>query len=319
MEEIKNGVLQGTGQLDWFQGANSPIVPDINVSDWKDYKIEHEIQWTGTYDTLFCVTYSALDCIGSLFMYYIANGLMAPDNVKWLQDNGYFKNGFINFNERFIGTLGGTTNQGAYQFKVANAINNNGLIPQDMFPLADNFNDNIDTKFITTNMRILAAEFRKRFTINFEWVTDFIEAIKHSPIQVTVKYADYNNPEDILKPEGTPNHAVKCVYKNNLYNEIDDTYWQRYKRYDPAYTYSPMSFKLTINNISMDTNKWLKDNDKKWVRNSNSGAFGRVLQEKLFVFNSIDRGALALLDDKVRENGVQITNNEWEQLPKQNF
>lgn len=318
--QIKNGVLQGVGQFDWYQGANSPIVSDINVDDWKAYKIEHEIQWTGTYDTLFCVTYSALDCIGSLFMYYLANNLISKENVKWLKDNGYFKNGFINFNERFTAILGETTNHGAYQYKVANAINNNGLIPQDNFPLADNFQDNIDPKFIAAEMKLLASEFNKRFTINFEWVTDLKEALKHSPVQVTVRYADYSKPEDILAPEGSPNHAVKTVYAIQEYDEIDDTYWQQYKRYNPNFVFSPMAFKLTVNNnISMDTTKWLKDNDKKWVRNTVTGAFGRVLQGKLFTFQTSDRAALALLDDRVRENGVQINNEEWGQLPKQNF
>ena len=67
-------------------GANSAITHDIIVDDWKDYKIEHEIQWTGTYDTLFCVTYSALDVIGSLFMYYLKNNLISPENVLlWLK------------------------------------------------------------------------------------------------------------------------------------------------------------------------------------------------------------------------------------------
>ena len=321
MEEIK-GVLFGTGQFDWFASGNSSITHDIVVDDWKDYKIEHEIQWTGTYDTLFCVTYSALDVIGSLFMYYLSHNLISPENVLWLKDNGYFKNGFINFNERFSAINGETSNNGAYQYKVANGIKNYGLIPQDLFPLADNFKDNIDKKFITEKMYELGKEFLKRFSINYEWVTDLKESIKSSPVQLIVKFANYENPNDILEPKGEPNHAVKCVYICDEYHEIDDTYWQQYKRYHPDYTFSPMAFKLTSNNTTMtpqEVTQFLKTNDKKWVRNSQTGSFGRILQGKLFTFETKDRAALALLDDRVRTNGVQITNDIWFALPKTNF
>jgi len=76
---------------------------------------------------------------------------------------------------------------------------------------------------------------------------------------------------------------------------------------------------ITITNKNMDIEKFVKDNDKKWVRNYNTGAFGRILQGKLFIGTSTDRMTLMLLDDKVRENGVQISDSEWKQLPKEDF
>jgi hypothetical protein len=69
----------------------------------------------------------------------------------------------------------------------------------------------------------------------------------------------------------------------------------------------------------MDIAKFVKDNDLKWVRNQNSGDFGRILQGKLFLLPTADRATLALLDDKVRTNGINITDEEWSQLPSQNF
>jgi hypothetical protein len=69
----------------------------------------------------------------------------------------------------------------------------------------------------------------------------------------------------------------------------------------------------------MDVQKFLKDNDLKWVRNQNTGAFGRVLQNKLRVVATADRGTLILLDDKVRTDGVNIPNDQWESLPKELF
>ncbi len=318
----KSGVLLGQGQYDWIAGGNSAIVNEILVpnGDWKLWHIEHNIQWTGSYDTEFCVTFSALEVLGSLFMYYLAHNMISPDNVLWLKNNGYFKNGFINFNERFTAILGGTTTEGAYQYKVANAIKNYGFIPQDMFQLAPDFNDNIDPKFITQAMYDLGKEFLKRFSINYEWVTDVPTALKSSPVQMIVRFADYVNPTDILAPQGDTNHAVKGVYSVPQYNEIEDTYWQVYKRYNPDFTHSFLAYHLTVNNnIPMDTQTFLKANDQKWVRNTNTGAFGRILQGKLFLLPSTDRATLALLDDKVRTNGIQISDAEWKQLPQTNF
>lgn len=69
----------------------------------------------------------------------------------------------------------------------------------------------------------------------------------------------------------------------------------------------------------MDYTKWLKDNDLKWVRNIKTGSFGRILQGELKTFQTLDRACLALIDDKVRDNGIQIDDNLWNNLPKNNF
>jgi hypothetical protein len=169
-------------------------------------------------------------------------------------------------------------------------------------------------------MYALGKEFLKRFNINYEWVDNFSEELKYSPIQNVVSFENYVNPTDNLSPPGDTKHAVEGVFATAIYNEERDTYWQIFKRYNPAFTHSYMSFKLTINNNnSMDTAKFLKDNDLKWVRNSNTGAFGRIMQGKLFTIQTTDRAALILLDDKVRTNGITIPNNEWVQLPQANF
>jgi len=321
---INPDVLKGQGQYDWIAGGNSPIVRKVlNPSlDWKPYHLEHEIQFINSnkpYDTEFCVSFSANKIIGALFMYYLKNNLIAPEGVKWLQDNGYFLDGIINFNERFTAINGQTTAQGAYQYKVANGIKNNGLIPQPMFPYATDFQDNIDPKFITQAMKDLGKEFLKRFQINYEWAPD-TSWLQYSPLQGIVRYADYVNPTDILAPQGDINHAIEVVFKTDTYDEIDDSYYQIYKRYAPNYVESLLSYNLTINNlITMDIQSFLKTNDQKWVRNTNTGAFGRVLQDKLFLLPTTDRATLALLDDKVRTNGVQITDEEWKQLSSVNF
>jgi len=147
------------------------------------------------YDTEFCVSFSANKIIGALFTYYIINNLISAEDLAWLKDpvvNGvhypsYLLNGFINFNERFTAINGQTSAHGAYQYLVANGIHNCGLIPQPMFPYADNFNDNIDAKFITQEMKDLGKEFIKRFPINYEWVND-TSYLQYCPLQGIVEF-----------------------------------------------------------------------------------------------------------------------------------
>jgi hypothetical protein len=75
---------------------------------------------------------------------------------------------------------------------------------------------------------------------------------------------------------------------------------------------------IQINNfMEKDSEQFLKDNDLKFVQNSNSGQFGRIMQGRLMVVDSDDRGTLMLLDDKMRtEPSIKITQAEWEELDK---
>jgi hypothetical protein len=318
--EIKSGVLIGRGEFDWHAGGNSPIVrtelmPD---KDWKKIELEHEIQFNNQslYDTLFCVTYADLKAIAKLLTHLEALGRFTPTQLARLAK--YKKNGKYNFSERFTGTLGETTTQGAYQFKIAQAIRNFGLIPQDMFPLADNFNDNIDKRFITKEMYDCGKEFLDIVAVNYEWVDNMPEYLKYSPIPLIVKFANYINPEDILAPEGATDHQVCGVLSTPQYNEIEDTYWQRYKRYRPDKTFSFMAFYLTINNNNMNVEKFILENDTNLVRNVNTGAYGVVYAKKLMEIKA-ERAGLYMIDRDARGligkgKTVTITNEEWEQI-----
>jgi hypothetical protein len=318
--EIKSGVLKGRGEFDWQAGGNSPIVrknlmPDKN---WKKIELDHEIQFNSQdlYDTLFCVTYADLKTIAKILTYLELIGAFSPAQLIIL--NKYKKNGKYNFSERFTGTLGETTTQGAYQFKIAQAIRNYGLIPQDMFPLANNFNDNIDKKFITEEMYAAGRELLSVIAINYEWVDDMINYLQYSPIPNIVRYANYENPDDILAPQGIINHQVCGVFATPEYHEIEDSYYQRYKKYKPDFTYNHMAFYITINQNNMNVAKWIADNDKNQVRNVNTGAYGVVYANKLMEIKP-ERAGLYMIDRDARGligkcKTVTLTNDEWEQI-----
>jgi len=318
--EIISGIKIGRGEFDWQASGNSPIIREELMPDknWKKIELDHEIQFNypALYDTLFCVTYASLKAIAKLLTYLESIGRFTPTQLTIL--NKYKKNGKYNFSERFTGTLGETTDQGAYQYKVANAIKNYGLIPQDMFPLADNFKDNISKEFITQEMLDCGKQFLDIVAINYEWVTNMLDYLKYSPIPLIVRYADYQNPEDILAPQGALNHQVCGVLATPEYNEIEDTYHQRYKKYKPEFTHHHMAFYITINNKSMDVAKFIKDNDTNQVRNVNTGGYGviyggklmQIKQERAGVY-MIDRDARGLIG---KGKTVSITDAEWQQI-----
>lgn len=317
--ELKSGVKIGYGEKDWFAGGNSPIVHEILMpeKDWKKIGLDHEIQfnYSSLYDTQFCVTYSSLKAIAKLLTYLESIGRFTPTQLAVL--NKYKKNGKYNFSERFTATLGGTTKNGAYQFKIAQAIRNYGLIPQDMFPLADNFQDNIDPKFITQEMYDCGKEILDIIAINYEWV-DSIDYLQYSPIPLIVRFANYEKPEDILAPDGALNHQVCGVLATPEYHEIEDTYNQRYKRYRPDKTFHLMAFYITINNKSMDVKKFISENDKNQVRNTNTGAYGVVYGGKLMEIRQ-ERAGLYMIDRDARGligagKTVSITDAEWRQI-----
>lgn len=332
--EPKPNALLGKGEFDWFAGANSPIVRKVILKggNWKERAIPHEIQVVGygtlkQYDTLECGLFNGLtDGHEYLFMEMLRQNLIPAETVAWLNDPtvgdkhypSYFKDGFINFSERYSAIKGGITSQGTYQFKNAQGAKNWGFIPDDMFPHADNFADEINPEFLTAEMEALGKELLKHLAFNYEWVNpdDTKEFLEYSPLSTIGQYAD---GDGILDPPTALGHNMLLVNETDDYREVDDSYWRQFKKYKKNKLQSFMAFYITpLKNITMDTSKWIKDNDLKWVQISagaNAGQFGRVLRGKLMMFVSSDRGTLALLDDKMRsEPSIKIIQSEFDAL-----
>jgi hypothetical protein len=331
-----NWVLWTYWEWDWIAWWNSPLKPEKrNMTwDWKMYAPEHEIQFINwkldPFETSFCVTFSALDSIETEFNYLLANWLVPQEDVKWLNNNWYFKNWKINLSDRFTWILWETTKTWAYLFKIARAIIDYWLIPENMLPLnVDTYEEFVDKTKITDKMYEVWREFNKRFIINYEWITldnspisknDLKENLKVSPMQCVVRYDDW---DWILNPSWMLNHAVMCnwYHESSDAEDINDSYWREQKRYSREHPRSYLQFYITFKNkeINMDKVKFYKDNDQKWVRNINTGAFWKVLKWKLYVADTKDRMVLMLVDEAHRSNWVSVTDVEWQTLDKVTF
>jgi hypothetical protein len=308
------GVIIGQHVGDFVLGSSSPIKPaKISDGNWSYYKPEHEKQNRG-FETYACTLFSGLDCLETLFMYYLHKGWIPADDVNWLKENGYFKNGYINFSDRYPAQFADIEiGKGTYQYKANNSILDH-LIPEDMMSY-DN-NNYYDLSKTTPAMEELAKEFKRRFYPNWYWVEEKTEeALKSSPLQAVVPYAD---GAGILCPKNNYNHAIMIEEEQDYYL-INDSYTFENKRYCKERVTSFVGFSLTLKTMIQDVAKWLKDNDLKFVRNSNTGAFARVLQNKLRTIKTDDRGTLLLLDEAHRKNGVTITDSEWASLPSEQF
>ena len=289
--------------------------------DWTKYLPTYEKQRLADLETYNCVGFSACNVIETYFTYLISEKKISNINYEWLVTNGYIENGRINFSDRFVGQKAGTKiGVGNTGSRVANAIHNNGLIPERLWPFEYGMDAEEYYSKIPTNLTILGLEFAERFIINFEsfWVKDIKEALKYSPVQVYVN-AWYSKNGKYYNPNNHFNHAVER-YKSNT-KQILDHYDPFLKTLITDYNYFPSGYKYTVKEIinPMNVEEFLRDNDLLFVRNSKTGQFGRIMQEKLKVVETKDRGTLLLLDDAVRKNGRTLSEDEWSQLPIEKF
>lgn len=305
MGEIKynTGLLIDQRETDYILGS-SPVEKEIlNPGlDWEIYVPEHETQARRFYDTMSCVTYSATDCLEYLFNHAIQHERISQEDINWLDEKGYFKNGMINFNERFTAILGGTTRTGAYQYKVGDAIRKHGLVPQDMVKFPDLQEDYFKCDF-TKEVYDLGKEFIERFPINYQWARDIKEALKYGPVQVCVYFM---NGEGILCPTRNPQHAIVAINATDDYVKMDESYSQQFKKYCYKAIYSPMLYTINFKKNNMILKKedgnpdiWLIiESNKTKINISDMPSFIPLNQS----FQEVRAGSL----DKYKENGSYL-------------
>lgn len=324
-ENNKTGFIDGSQKTDFLFGVSSPLKNEIlqENGNWSEYKPQHEVQVSRYFDTWGCTCFAGTDAIETLFMYYLHNNLIPAGHVKWLVDNGYLVNGFINFSDRRACNFADITiGTGTYLYKAMDAIRKHPLPQADChFPAEIKAEEFYNTDDFTEAMDKKEEEFKKRFQLNWYWADDPKEAIKYSPLVATVRYS---NDTGLLTPEGNHNH---CIMVESGYKDawlINESYQQENKTYKEGYVKNFIGWKLTIlNENTMDITKFLKDNDQCLVRNTDNGSYGVVLQGKLRVITP-ERAGLFMVDREARgiigkKKMVSINHDVWFQLPKTDF
>ena len=125
---MKNtGVVIKHQEADYIAGT----IPYKEVcNDWTQFLPFGEKQHSVYFDTMACVTFSALNIIEIQLNQLLFKGLIPQDAIKFFSDEGYLLNGQFNFSDRFTAKMSGTTKEGNYLQAVWNSVKHDGLLPE---------------------------------------------------------------------------------------------------------------------------------------------------------------------------------------------
>ncbi len=180
------GVIIETKSSDFIAGT-LPYEVLNPTGDWTKYLPVGESQATHHTDSMACVTFSCLNVIET--------------QIKFLTGKE------VNFSDRFIAKISGTTPQGNSVQKVLDAINTYGLVLEEEWPTDPNFDWNQYYAEIPQEVKNKA---NKNIKVQYEFIypsgtTDFAKELKHVPLEIII--------------EGTnPYHSVEMV---NLTEQFD--------------------------------------------------------------------------------------------------
>jgi len=208
---------------DWLAGA---IDLKEVCDDWTPYLPADEKQVFKNFDSMACVSFSAINAIETQLNFLIKTGRMSVGNIEWLNDNRYLKNGLVELSDRFTAKMSGTTKQGNYMTAVWDSIRNDGVIPDSDAPANEDFKWEDYYCEMPQELKNKGKEFTNRFEVQYEWIfwnnsTININLlrnhIKQAPIQIATLVCPTWNTGDV-KACGCGGGHAHIIYK------IDDAY-----------------------------------------------------------------------------------------------
>lgn len=297
---------------DWRSGSITGIKSKVlsPTSDWQDSLPVHEQQLSKHFDTMACVSFSALNCIEI----YIKKILGIE----------------LNFSDRFTAKVSNTTKRGNTFIGVAGAIRDFGLIFEDMYNYPRNeFGFDWDDYYKAIDKELYKAgeKFLEEWEINHEWVkcdipSEYIDALKYSPLQVSMNYASSRNKDEngIIQPtsDKTYGHAVVLIgFKYGEYWLILDHYSERVKKISWDYPMSPWTMRYVINKKGA-MQKPRIENDTLVQLIEGEGGFGYYLDGQIIV----DDLSKLLATDRMRnknQSTITLKQAEWDLFDKVNL
>ena len=323
-ENFKSGlILEPLDKLDWKFGS-SGLGTEIRIEDgdWSDYLPTNEKQ-KKNYETMSCVSFSALNCIEIEFEYLFKNKLLSLEDMEWLCEKGYLDtHQKLNLSDRYIATLSGTGANGNSLKKVADTIRKNGVIPEKMLPWADSKSEYLDKNKVTSEMIKLGQEWKRRFPINYEAVdvSEFSEALKKSVLQWAVhawngtKYNEHDY-RIYVKTDNRINHACTGIKKPPRNWKALDHYKQDgnfIKKLEPDFKFMSYGYRFIVSYSKKKIMKTIKQKEQSpiyIISNSDSSklyqigaweSYERFLKEKwILPFEEVEN-----LNDYKIENGI---------------
>jgi hypothetical protein len=209
---------------DWIFGGISAIEP-VNLVEkgWSDYLPVKEVQRNKFFDSMACVTFSALNCLEILHkrLYEIE----------------------VNWSDRWMARVSGTTTKGNYLSTVADTIRKKGLILEEFWQF-DNFKSwNEYMADPPDELDDYGKEFLEHYEVRWEWVmtrnAKYLKGVlRIAPLQVT-GFA-WEKPIDGIYKRTTKkaNHAF------TVHDYKDGEYWLAFDHYDRSIKKLAWNFKF---------------------------------------------------------------------------
>lgn len=160
----------------YLAGAETGIAYEVRLKngDWFNFSPTDEKQYTASFDTMSCTTFSALNSIEMQVNWLIENGKLSDEVMAKLKELGFFDDkGKFNCNDWFTAVMSGTTKNGNDFASVWDSIRNHGLLPQkDGFSPQDfkSLDEWLDRSKVTTEMQAKALKFLDIFEVKYEFV-----------------------------------------------------------------------------------------------------------------------------------------------------
>lgn len=318
-ENVNYGLIEENPDVrDWFASGITGVSDKkvlLENGDWRPFKPTVTEYQAGVYfDTLACVTFSALNNIEIL--------------AKYLGIE-------MNRSERFNAKLSGTTKNGNSLRNVAISIAvNHGTVDESEWPFPrrqmnpvfdwDDYYSEVPQELVDKGLSWL-----KEYNVKYEWVNvdrDSIKnALKYGPLQVGV-YAWPKPGTDGLYTDGgnnRRNHAVTLLHAGDDFYTILDHYDNVEKKLVPTYDFK-WAMQFTLIPINEDTNmsdKIQLPNDTLVQLVEAPGGFGLHIDGKLYV-DSLDKIVASWLirnPDFTNPRRATLTKAQWDSFDHYNL
>lgn len=235
-EQLKNtGVLiePKIPPTDFVAGAVSGIIykEEVPSGDHSTWFSGDEKQRFPNFDTMACVTFSALNEVENRINRMSEQGLLSEKHLEFLKS--YRKtDGKVHFSKRFTAKMSGTTIDGNYLQVVGDSIRNDGLVPETDWPANDSMTREEYYTNIPPSLIAKGREWKQWFETMYEWVLlmgdgkDRVATLKYhlkqSPIQVATHLDSSWSSGNVTGTSCTPVHHAYTIYNiADLYKALD--------------------------------------------------------------------------------------------------
>jgi len=214
-------LIEPPKETDYIAGAGWVTPLNHPTGNWSNSLPSGERQGGVYFDSMACVSFSAVNVIETQLNWMLSTNQLPSATVKAMQELGYIKDGVVNFSDRFVAKVSGTTRSGNYINAVWEAIRKNGLIPESDWSFDPSQRTPVfdwDNYYAPIPQALLdkGKKFLDLFDVKYEWLVaggsatpkQFKEWLKGGPIQIASSTCPGWNEGTVAACDRAINHAT---------------------------------------------------------------------------------------------------------------